>query len=212
MSPPRLPIVVFALLVALSLVAAPMTMGDWGEQAAFSVEPIDQSQVRDDVPVIQYESLDRPAQEAVKSAIKSPNRISVVYGTEDWPDRFFYSDHVSPGNGMYVVVYEGQHYRLMTSAGGGFAFVYWLFELPFILYGVLLGIVAVAGFRRAFQEHTVAAAAVPGFVFHLLGPEFDFPLLGPVQYIGLGVLATLGLLAVLAWSLVRSKLTGEAAR
>lgn len=212
MSPPRLPIVVFALLVALSLVAAPVTMGDWGEQASFSVEPIDKSQIRDDVPVIRYESLDRPAQEAVRSAIESPDHATVVYGTEDWPDRFFYSDHVSPGNGMYVIVYDGQHYRLTTYAGGGFAFVYWLYELPFALYGILLGIVAVAGFRRTVGAPAVAAAAVPGFVFHLLGPEFDFPLLSPVQYIGLGVLATLGLLAVLAWLLVGSRIIGEAAR
>ncbi|WP_396611545.1 hypothetical protein ACH9L7_15285 [Haloferax sp. S1W] len=184
---------VFALLaalVALSLVAAPATMADWGEQAVFSVERIDESQVREETPVLQYDSLPADAQDAVRNAIESPDGSNTVYGAEDWPDQFFYSDYSAPGNGLYAVVYEGQHYRLYTYAGGGFPFVYWLYELPFVVYGVALAWVASRTHRGSLSPQTAALATAPGVAFHLLGPEFDFPLLDPMQFIGLGVAAT----------------------
>jgi len=40
-------------------------------------------------------------------------------------------------------------------------------------------------------------------VFHLLGPEFDFPLLTPMQFVGLGVLAVILVLIGLLWAATR---------
>ena len=73
--------------------------------------------------------------------IESPDGSHTVYGREDWPDRFHYSDYTAPGRGTYAIVYGGQYYRLDTYAGGGFPFVYWILELPFVAYGLLLGTV-----------------------------------------------------------------------
>lgn len=75
-----------AAIVALSLVGVPVTMADWEEQASFSTEHIAQSDVGEDTPVIQYETLPSDAQNAVRRAIESPDGSYVVYGSEDWPD------------------------------------------------------------------------------------------------------------------------------
>ncbi|MFB6101023.1 MAG: hypothetical protein ABEJ73_00470 [Haloplanus sp.] len=190
----------FAMLVALSLVGAPTTMADWGEQASFSAERVEESQVDADVPVRQYRTLSPAAQTAVRRAIESPDGTHVVYGREDFPDDFAYSDYTEPGYGLYVVVYEGQSYRLTTYAAGGFPFVYWLYELPFVVYGLVLGWVGSRVPRGERSPGTAALAAVPGVVFHLLGPEFDFPLLAPMQFVSLGLLSVGALVALLAWN------------
>lgn len=104
----------FAVIAALSLVGAPVTMADWGEQASFSAEHIDKSQVSEGMPILQYENLSADAQNAVRHTIESPDGYYTVYGHEDWPDQFFYSDYAAPGHGMYAVVYEGQYYRFTT--------------------------------------------------------------------------------------------------
>lgn len=194
--------VVLAVIVAASLVGAPATMSDWGEQATFSAEQIDESQIRDRTPVIRYENLSTSAQNAVRHTIESPDHDHVVYGQEDWPDRFFYSDNVDPGQGMYVIVYEGQYYRITTYAGGGFPFVYWLYELPFVVYGFGLAAVALQTDAGKRSPRTAVLAAVPGIAFHLLGPEFDFPLLAPTAFVGFGILATAVLGAGLIWQSV----------
>ena len=54
---PRHVLAVFAILVAASLVGAPTTMEDWNEQASFSVEQIDQSEIGDGLPVLRYNDL-----------------------------------------------------------------------------------------------------------------------------------------------------------
>jgi hypothetical protein len=180
----------FAVAVALSLVAAPVTMADWGEQAEFSVDPVEPSRVDGEIPVLRYENLPADARDAVRRAIESPDGRHVVYGWEDAPDRFFYSDYTAPGNGLYVVVYEGRYYELTTYAAGGFLFVYWLFELPFVAYGLVLGWVASRVYLGDRRPRTAAVLAALGAAFHLLGPEFDFPLFAPMQFVGLGALAT----------------------
>ena len=186
-------------LVAVSLVGSPVTMADWGQQAYHPTERIEQSDIDAETPTLRYENLSNLAQNAVRRAIESPDGDHTVYGREDWPDRFFYSDYVAPGQGRYAVVYEGQYYRLETYAGGGFPFVYWLYELPFVVYGLVLGWVAARTYRGEMTTPTAASATVLGVAFHALGPEFDFPLLAPMQFVALGVAATIAVAASLVW-------------
>lgn len=188
-----------ATFVALSLVAAPVTMADWGEQASFSVERIDESRIDAETPVLQHRTLSPTAQTAVRRAIEDPDNAHVVYGREDFPDEFAYSDYSEPGYGLYVVVYEDQYYRLYTYAGGGFPFVYWLYELPFVLYGIALGWVAARVRSGDRSPATATLAAFLGILFHLLGPEFDFPLVAPMQFVGLGALAFGAFVVWLVW-------------
>jgi len=181
--------VVATLLVALTLLAAPVTMGDWGEQASHSVEAVDESGLVEGTPVIEYESLSPTAQAAVRDAIESRVGMHTVYGTEDWPNRFRYSDSASPGSGIYGIEYEGQLYELRTAAGAGFVFIYWLYQLPFVLFGLVLW---PAGTNTQWGDAPPAFAAtgaVAGVAFHLLGPEFDFPLVEPRVFAALGVVA-----------------------
>ncbi|AQL41647.1 hypothetical protein BV210_02475 [Halorientalis sp. IM1011] len=192
-------LVVIAALVAVSLVGAPVTMGDWGEQASFSVERTTQSDVPEEVPTLRYEDLSPPAQDVVRRTIRSPDGHLTIYGREDWPDQFFYSDYTAPGRGSYAIVYEGQYYGLYTSASGGFPIFYWLLELPFIIYGLMLGWIVYNESHRETPSRVTLFATGPGIGFHLLGPEFDFPLLGPMQFAGLGILAVTGLAAGLVW-------------
>jgi len=176
------------IAVAASLVLAPVAMTDWSEQASFSVERVNESEIHDETPVFQYENLPPDAQSAVRAAIESPDGNHVVYGREDWPDRFFYSDNTSPGRGLYAIVYEGEYYRLYTYGSGAFPFVFWLYELPFVAYGLGL---AVVGKRALDDERSAATGALLGGLgtgFHLLGPAFDFPVVSPDQFIGLGLL------------------------
>jgi len=186
----RAGLALLAAVVALSLVGSPLAMADWGEQASFSVERIDESEAGEEPPLLRHENLSTPARTAVQRAIESPDGNHVVYGREDWPDRFFYSDYSRPGKGVYDVAYEGEYYRLRTYAGGGFPFVYWVFELPFIIYGGVLALVAHRSSQGRTSTRTVAVMTVVGLAFHALGPEFDFPLVTQMQFVGLGVLAT----------------------
>lgn len=184
--------VLVTAVVAATLVGAPVTMADWGEQATFSVEPVEQSAVDSETPVLQYEELSSTAQRAVRRAIESPDNSHVVYGSEDAPDRFAYSDYAEPGYGLYVVVYEGDSYRLNTYAAGGFPFVYWLMELPFVVYGVVLVWAAHRTNRGSLPPEVAAALAGLGVGFHLIGPEFDFPVVPPDVFVLLGTVATVG--------------------
>lgn len=183
----RTVLALLALLVGASLVGAPVTMADWGQQASHHVEPVDADEVDDEVPVLQYESLSPAAQNAVLSAIQSPDNQHTVYGREDFPEEFFYSDYAAPGQGVYVIEYEGQQYRLQTFATGGFPFVYWVMELPFVVYGLLLGLASVRLERGDEAPATGAVAAAIGVGLHLHGPELDFPLLTPDQFVALGI-------------------------
>lgn len=173
------------LLVGVSLVGAPVTMADWGEQASHSVEPVDPDEVHDEMPVYRSENLSAAGQRAVRRAVESPDGRSVEYGREDWPEEFQYSDDV----GYYVVVYEGQHYQLTTYASGGFPFLYWVFELPFVAYGLVLGWLGVGVTRETRSEAVALALTGVGVGFHRLGPAFDFPILDPGPFVLLGLLA-----------------------
>ncbi len=190
---------IVAALVAASLVGAPVTMADWGEQATFSAEQVPQSEVHEETPVFQYETLSDPAQDAVRRAIESPDSAHTVYGSEDWPDRFVYTDYISPGQGSYAIVHEGEYYQLYTAAGGGFPIFYWLLELPFVIYGLVLGWFVHDMSRGGMSPGHILLATVPGIGFHLFGPEFDFPLLEPIHFAALGVLAVTGLVAGRIW-------------
>ncbi|MGB9956363.1 hypothetical protein ACOZ4B_08240 [Haloferax prahovense] len=201
----RLVASVFALLVAVSLVGAPVTMADWSEQVSLSASKIDASQVRDETPVLRYDELDADAQDAVRQAIESPDGSHIVYGDEDWPDRFFYSDYTAPGQGLYAVVYEGDYYRLYTFAAGGFPVVYWVYELPFVAYGLALGRVGSRTYRGEGSVRLAVGAAVVGAAFHLVGPVVDFPLVSPTAFIGLGVVAAAALVGGLAATGVRNR-------
>lgn len=193
---PRQAIAFLALLVGVSLVAAPITMADWGEQATFSVEEVPQSNIDEEIPVLAYTNLSADAQAPVRRAIESPEGRYTVYGHDDWPEQFFYSDYGAPGQGLYAIIYDGQYYQLSTYAGGGFPFVYWFLELPFIGYGLSLGWVAHRTYHGTVSSREAALVTALGVGFTLLGPAFDFPLLAPMQFVGLGVVGTI---AVLGW-------------
>lgn len=206
----RLVLALFAVIVALSLIGSPITMADWGEQATFSTEHIAKSEVGEETSLLYYEDLPKPAQNAVRRAVESSDGSYTVYGREDWPNRFFYSDYSKPGQGMYAIVYEGQYYRLYTYAGGGFPFVYWLYELPFIIYGLILGWVAHSTYLDGTSTRAAVLTTAPGIVFHLLGPEFDFPLLSPRQFVTLGGLTAIVVVIGLIWpSTQEEKRTNE---
>lgn len=193
----------FIGIVALSLIGAPMTMADWSEQASFSAQSIEESQVHDETPILQYENLSTSAQNAVRQTIKSSDGYHTIYGSEDWPDQFFYSDYTAPGQGIYAIVYEGEYYRISTYAGGGLPFIYWLYELPFIVYGFLLGWAALGVYQGERSIHGAVLVTSLGILFHILGPEFDFPLLTPVQFVGLGIMAAVVVLLGLVWEIVQ---------
>jgi len=201
--PPRSVAFAAVAVVALSLVAAPVTMADWSEQAAFSAERVEPSEFNDATPVLQYDELAPGARDAVRRTIESPDGYHTVYGREDWPDRFHYSDYAAPGRGTYAIVYGSEYYRLDTYAGGGFPFVYWILELPFVVYGLLLGTVGYQVRRGGRSARTATILAAAGVAFHLLGPEFDFPLLEPMAFVGLGALAVVAVGVGLLWDVVR---------
>lgn len=133
---PRSVLSVLALVVAVSLIGAPLTMHDWGEKAGIRAEPIENtSSVPEETPVLQYESLSPNAQQAIRVAIQRGG--VTIYGTEDWPDEFAYTDVLR----QYVVVYEGQPYRGTTAGGIGVGkdpVERTAFQLPFVGYGLFL--------------------------------------------------------------------------
>ena len=197
---PRSVLAVLALVVAASLIAAPLTMHDWGQEASITADPIEnESEVDEETPVIQYESLSPNAQHWVREAIEHGG--VVIYGAEDWPDRFGYSDIL----GRYVVVYEGQEYELLTSGGfatGGYPVRRAAVQLSFVGYGLFLLYIRRQIDREDLSQRTPAAFVGAGAAFHLLGPEFDFPFLGPAGFSALGFVGFL----VIGWWSIRDAL------
>lgn len=194
-----------AAVVALSLIAAPVAMADWSERADVSVEPIEADALDDEGPVLRYENLSADGRDVVRRAIESADGHVRIYGREEWPDRLFFSDYVAPGSGRYVVVREGEYYRVTTYAGGGLPFVYWLMELPFVVYGLALGAAAIRSNRGRGSSRLAAVGAVVGVGAHLLGPAFDFPALPPRAFVGFGVAAATAIVAGLAVDAVRRR-------
>ena len=198
--PSRSVLAVLALVLAVSLIGAPLTMHDWGQKVsvgAISVE--DGSEIHDGTPTLQYESLPPGAQRAVKVAIERGG-VS-IYGAEDWPDRFVYNGVLTPGSGRYVVVYEGQKYEILTRGGtavGKGPLERTALQLPFVGYGLFLLYVRREIGREDLSNRTPAAFVGVGAAFHLLGPEFDFPLLGPEGFSALGFVA---FLVIFGWSI-----------
>ena len=64
-------VALLAIVVAAPLVAAPITMADWSEQATFSVEEVPQSNINEEIPVLAYPNLSTDAQAPVRRAIES---------------------------------------------------------------------------------------------------------------------------------------------
>ncbi len=194
---------VLAVLVGISLVAAPVTMGDWGEQAVIEAEPVGSptSQTENAEPV-QFEALSPTAQSVVRSAIESGEQ-QLVYGYDDAPDRFAYSDY----DDVSVVIYEGERYEVTTWGTGGFPVVYWLYQLPFVVLGLVAAAIGANVVWGRYATSAAGVVAAVGVGAHLLGPEFDFPLLDPIPFVGLGVTAAVGGVALL----VHEERTSEAA-
>ncbi|WP_410766598.1 hypothetical protein [Haloferax sp. DFSO60] len=190
-------VVLLAAVVGLSLVASPVLMHDWTERATFSTEPAAQSLLDGEIPIHQYDDLSQDAQRAVRKSIESPDGSHSIYGREDWPDDFEYAtDTVDPGSGWYIADYQGAYYELKTWGDGGFWFVYWAYELPVMGYGfVLLWLTRRAYIGRYPARNMVALAAL-GVTFHLLGPEFDFPILAPMQLVGAWTVASVAIVLV----------------
>lgn len=201
---PRSVLAALALVVVASLIGAPLTMHDWGEQAHVSADPIESSSaVPAETPVLQYDSLSPDAQRAVTAAIKHGH--TTVYGSEDWPDRFVYNGVLTPGAGRYVVVHEGQQYELTTAGGtavGTDPLERTALQLSFVGYGLFLLYVRRQLGRDDLSSRTPATFVGAGAAFHLLGPVFDFPLLGPAGFAALGFVSFL----VIGWWSVRDAL------
>jgi len=197
--------VLVALLVACSLIGAPFTMADWGEQAVFSVERVDAAELDDELPVLEYESLSAPAQDAIRSAIDAPDGRHTVYGEADRPDEFFYTYNGRPGKGIYAINDDGRYYRLVTDVSGGLPPIYWLLEGPFILYGLLLASVASRAYREEDGLRLIAGFTLVGLTFHLLGPAVDFPVFDPMAFVVYGATMT----ALVSVSLVGRWLVSE---
>lgn len=178
---PRSLLAVLALVVAASLVGAPLTMADWSTQSNHAV--VASGGEVDRQAEYQYDALSPTEQEIIRQTIAEGQYRT--YGSDGRVSAFSYSDYGQ----RYVVAYEGTRYEIVTLAMGGFPFVYWVMELPFVLYGLLLGL-AVRRLERGTEgPGVVVAAAVAGVSFHLLGPEFDFPVLSPDAFVGLGTVA-----------------------
>lgn len=196
-------VAVLAGLVGLTLVGAPLTMADWGEQTRFRAEAADSDSFGSDTPTVRYSELSPAGQRTVDKAIDAEDAI-IVYGHEDRPgEPFRYTEHIH----VVDVVRDGQHYRVRALDTGGFPFVYWLLESPLILYGVALLVAAKRVFRGSYSPGPTLLAAGFGAGLHLVGPEFDFPLGPPVLVVGLG---TGGLVLLGGDLLRRSATTGSA--
>lgn len=206
----RLLVAFVAWILALTLIGAPVTMADWGEQAFFGAEPVEESQLDEDVPILEYDELSASARDAVGRAIESPDGSHVVYGTDDWPEEFTYTDCTCPGRGRYAVDYEGRLYEVTTHGGGGFPAVFLVLLLPFVCYGFVLLGVALSAHGGTRSPRMTALLVGPAVAFHALGPALDFPLLDPMAFVALGIVATVGALIGLAWDTVRSRRGAEA--
>lgn len=197
----RVVIGIILFLVGASLVGAPITMVDWQEQAVIATERVDDSSFDEELPRVHFENLSGEARRAIERTMSSPDGSVTIYGSADRPEEFVYSsDYVAPGHGQYGLLYEGEQYVLRTYAPDSWGIAFWLYIIPVMFYGVLLAWVgfATAGGQRS--ERFGMLAAVPGVAFHVLGPAFDFPLIGPDLFVGFVVLVTgtlvVGLLVV----------------
>jgi hypothetical protein len=200
--PSRSVLAVLALLVAVSLIGAPLTMHDWSTQSHHAV--VASGDEVDRQAEYQYDALSPTGQDVVRETIAEGQYRT--YGDDGRVSAFSYADYGQ----RYVVAYEGTRYEIVTLALGGFPFVYWVMELPFVLYGLLLGL-AVRRLDRGTEGYgVVTAAAVAGASFHLLGPEFDFPVLSPDGFVGLGTVAALLLGTWLARGIVPYSWVGAA--
>ncbi|MFW5939600.1 MAG: hypothetical protein ACOCQU_04055 [Halolamina sp.] len=79
-------------------------------------------------------------------------------------------------------------------------------ELPFVLFGALL---AFAGVRLARDDERPAAIALAAAVVvgvHLVGPEFDFPIVEPGPVFRIGIVLAVGFAAWLSRGLLPDSL------
>jgi hypothetical protein len=193
---------VLALVVAASLVGSPLTMADWSTQSHHAV--VASGDEVDRQAEYQYDALSATGQAVVRETIAEGQYRT--YGDDGRVSAFSYADYGQ----RHVVAYNGTRYEIVTLALGGFPFVYWVMELPFVLYGLLLGLAVRRLDRGTDGFGVVAAAVVAGASFHLLGPEFDFPLLSPGAFVGLGTVAALLLGAWLGRGIVPDSWSGGA--
>lgn len=180
-------------------------MHDWGEKAHIGAEPAQNtSTVSEEMPVLQYESLSPNAQQAIRVAIQRGSVM--IYGTKDWPDEFAYGDVLEPGSGRYVVVYDGEPYQVTTAgglAGGKDSVERTALQLPFVGYGLFLLYIGRRINHDDLSPRIPSAFGAVGVSFHLLGPEVDSWMLGPIGYSALGCIGFL----VIGWWATRDALS-----
>jgi hypothetical protein len=182
-----------ALLVAVPLLAAPLYAFPAAGQPSYahSIEPLDRSEIPDDVTVYRYDDLSPEAQQAVDAALESDDGRAVVRGESNEPPEFAYSDTTFWGDGRYAVEKGGDHYELTTNAAGGIDFSP-VTERLLQLLGLLVAVVGLVGARYDRERTATAVAGVAGLplagtVVHSVGiAEVDAAVL----------LATLGALCV----------------
>jgi len=195
---PRLPGAA-ALLVAAVLVASPLVLYPHAGQTAYdhSVEPIDRSEVPEEVVVRDYADLSPEAQAAVDAALADPDGSATVYGEANKPPEFFYSDYADYGRGIYVIEKDGGLYRLTTAAAGGI-FPRNVFETAaLVLTGAAVGLAGAVGWRQ--ERRRVPAGFAVGGLAALGLVVAPFPAGSP-----LGVLDSIGglLFVPVAWGAV----------
>lgn len=173
------------------------------------VEPVD---VPDEADVLRVDNLSPDAERAFTSALRSDDGRAVFYGPQSWnpPPEFFYSDHVSVGQGIYYVEHEGAYYRLYTYAGGAFAVV----EVAvFGGFALVAGVLAAAGGRglrrgRHRLSATLLVATLVAWATFAAG-LYD-PTRAPQEFlVALGVVLV-SVSAAATWSLLgrRARRTG----
>lgn len=191
----RSAISLLSLIVAVSLIGAPLTMQDWGEQYEITATQVENmSSVDKESPVYQFESLSPDMKVLVEEAIHTGG--ARIYGTEDLPDGYSFTSVYSPGAGRYIVVYEGDKYRVFTGEGTGLSSspaLRILLQFPFVGYGLFLFYIRRQAKREEMSTKKSAGFIGVGAAFHLLGPEFDFWVFTAVEYSVIGALAFLGI-------------------
>jgi hypothetical protein len=82
---------------------------------------INQSAPTSDTPVLYYENLSTEGKRAFQLALLNETGHAAIREGENKPAEFLYSDYARPGDGMYVIRYDGTDYHLTAMRGSTYA-------------------------------------------------------------------------------------------
>lgn len=150
--------------VALVVLAVAVVAAGWqavpypgASEYHHSVDRVERGEVPAEADVLDSADLSPDARHAFRAALDAADGRAVFYGPEPWnpPPEFFYSDHLSLGQGIYYLEHDGAYYRLATWAGGAFAIVEVAVFGGFVLVASVLAAAGVRGLRRG--RHRLSA-------------------------------------------------------